>query len=186
MPGAAWEAFSNFFAAHPDGVLTQDVIAPHRQWSAAAALNPHGGGHAVVVTRVTPDYLEILNSWGDTWANNGFFRVANGSVLGTDGHPLWPSSMKFYDVYWTESDLLPEEVAAFHDLADRKAREVGGRSTVLSDLTYPCPNATCGRTSKVSEYRGTLWKARCPRCQHEFKPEPGALAQALYLRHGVA
>ena len=48
-----------------------------------------GAGHAVVLINYDSDRLEFLNSWGQKWADNGFFCVKDEYVL---------ENLKFYDV----------------------------------------------------------------------------------------
>ena len=44
----------------------------------------------MVLMRCTPRGLTFMNSWGEEFANGGFFTVENENVL---------RNMKFYDVY---------------------------------------------------------------------------------------
>ncbi|EFQ32890.1 uncharacterized protein GLRG_08034 [Colletotrichum graminicola M1.001] len=74
---------------------------------------PSGGGHAVVLVDCKPNCLTFLNSWGKTWGNNGSFSVEDHTVLEVDGIP-----MRFYDVYWLQSDLAPAELRAYNAEVD--------------------------------------------------------------------
>ncbi len=42
-----------------------------------------------------------MNSWGSQWGEGGFFKIENADVL---------DEMKFYDVFWYLSDLMPQEI----------------------------------------------------------------------------
>jgi hypothetical protein len=48
--------------------------------------------------------LEFLNSWGTGFADEGFFCIKDENVL---------DQLKFYDVYWYESDLTQNEIQSY-------------------------------------------------------------------------
>ena len=58
------------------------------------------GGHAVVLIRCHPNCLVFMNSWGQEFADGGFFQVQDEKVL---------HNMEFFDIYWEEDDLTPSE-----------------------------------------------------------------------------
>ena len=60
-------------------------------------------GHAVVLTHISRNYLKFLNSWGNDFADNGYFKIEKASVL----------NVKFYDIFWTKSDLSIKEIEEF-------------------------------------------------------------------------
>jgi C1A family cysteine protease len=53
--------------------------------------------HAVVLIGYDDQYLKFLNSYGEGWGDDGFFRLEDESLL---------EDIKFYDVFWEESDLF--------------------------------------------------------------------------------
>ncbi|CAB4015138.1 uncharacterized protein LOC113681283 [Paramuricea clavata] len=65
-----WEAFRHFYATNPTSVLTADEINV-RQRREGAVLT----GHAVVLTSYNSKCLTLMNSWGSSWGDMGFFRV---------------------------------------------------------------------------------------------------------------
>ncbi|KAL9986940.1 hypothetical protein ACROYT_G001158, partial [Oculina patagonica] len=89
LTGAQWDQFSKFYEENPKGILTRAYLDLKHH----SASKP--GGHAVVLTSYDAESLRLMNSWGDDWADNGFFRVQNSDVLG----------LKFVDVFWTLNSL---------------------------------------------------------------------------------
>ena len=130
------------------------------------------GGHAVVLTRCDPDCLTLMNSWGTDWADGGFFRVTDQSVL---------NEMEFYDVYWTEDDLTDSEKRAYTIESTRRMRELMEEFPSLKDFVYQCPNCKCG--SKAYEFSGNLLEAVCSKCHQMFKPTNESILQGLYSRN---
>ena len=65
--------------------------------------NETPGGHAVVLMSYDSKGMRFLNSWGEGWADSGFFKVKDASVLG----------LQFLDVYWTLNDLKHSEKEAY-------------------------------------------------------------------------
>jgi C1A family cysteine protease len=53
--------------------------------------------HAVVLIGYDDHYLKFLNSYGEGWGDEGFFRIEDETLL---------EDIKFYDVFWEESDLF--------------------------------------------------------------------------------
>ena len=53
--------------------------------------------------------MKILNSFGQDWGDNGYFRVENGDVLG----------MQFCEIYYDFEDLNDEEKQNFSSLMDQ-------------------------------------------------------------------
>ena len=75
----------------------------------------HGAGHAVVLIGCTPQYLKFMSSWGQDWADGGYFRVRDERAL---------REMKFYDIYSKENKLTIKEKEAFQrDLQLSKRQE---------------------------------------------------------------
>lgn len=44
-----------------------------------------------------------MNSWGNDWGDNGYFKVENADVLG----------IEFSEIYWDKSDLSPDEINSY-------------------------------------------------------------------------
>ena len=91
-----WHNFSEFFAKHPKGILTKnDLEANHPN----CIVNNKEGGHAVVLTEIEENCLKFLNSWGENFADKGYFRIKNENVI----------DFRYMDIFWYESDLTQEE-----------------------------------------------------------------------------
>ena len=118
-----------------------------------------------------------MNSWGDDWADNGFFRVQKSlsDVLGL--------KFKFFDVSWAKDDLSEKEKEAY----EQHGAEVAGRLIKslkgLQVVKYKCPLKSWAVESKVVDFSGHLLKAKCPACRGTFNAneEGGDLALNLYL-----
>ena len=165
LTGAQWDQFGKFYDENPRGILTRSYLdSKHVSTSDA-------GGHAVVLTSYDADSLRLMNSWGDDWADQGFFRVQNSDVLG----------LKFVDVFWTSNDLSKKEKKAY----EQHGAEVAGK--LLKSLkglqVVKCRCPLCTVESKVVDFTGRLLKAKCPACGGTFNAneEGGDLALNLYL-----
>ena len=86
-------------------------------------------GHAVVLTSFDSECLRLLNSWGENWADMGFFRVEKADVLG----------LKFIDVYWTEDDLKEEQIIYFKKHGSTVASQLMEKLPSLKRAEYKCP-----------------------------------------------
>ena len=94
-----WANFDKFYERNPKGILTKKEIDITARPSDTSTT-----GHAVVLTSFDSECLRLLNSYGEDWADSGFFRVQKaGDVLG----------FQFIDVYWKEKDLKEEEKTYF-------------------------------------------------------------------------
>lgn len=125
----------------------------------------------MVLMGCTPDCLTFMNSWGQDFADGGFFRVENQSVL---------NDTKFYDVYWTEDDLKPSEKEAFKREGTERARDLLQTFPSVQDLSYKCP--ICSQKSKVGEFSGHVLEAECPKCHQKFKPTNKEIIESLYTQ----
>ena len=68
-------------------------------------------GHVVVLTSIEEKCLKFLNSYGEKWGDNGYFRLKNEKVF----HESGLGNLKFLDVYWDNSVLSKEEKELFNN-----------------------------------------------------------------------
>ena len=113
-----------------------------------------------------------MNSWGDKFADGGFFRIKDSDVL---------NNMTFFDVYWTEEDLTPREKRAYKEKCTKKAKELLQEYPSIKDLKHPCP--ICKRRSKVGDFLGHILEAECPKCHGKFTPKNEDIMQSLYSQN---
>ena len=164
-----WQEFSNFYQKNPTGILTQNEI-DIRKRPASHLLKT--SGHAVVFTSYNSRCLIFMNSWGQNWGDNGFFRVENAEVL----------QMEFFDVYWTLNELSEEEKENYRKHASDVAAKLMKSLEGLQEAEYTCPD--CKKSSLVTEFTGALSRVRCPKCLHEFSTNDNTgniLALNIYL-----
>jgi len=90
----AWQRFSAFFRSAPEGVLRRENLQGM----------PYGSveGHGVVVVGQSPGFWMVKNSWGEDFADEGFFRVAKDAL-----------QFSFYDVHFRHEDLSDSEIKAY-------------------------------------------------------------------------
>ena len=163
-----WDSFEDFYESDPKGILTKreiDITArPHKT---------PDFGHAVVLTSFDSECLRLLNSWGEDWADMGFFRVQKADVLG----------LQFIDVYWTEDDLRDEEKTYLKKFGSINAGILMELLPSLKGAEYTCPE--CSKRSPLVDFTGTLSHTKCPKCGKEFSTknaqEGNILALNIYL-----
>ena len=162
-----WEIFDSFFEGNPNGILTTKEIHNNR----SPLMFSNFRGHAVVLTSYNSDSLQLMNSKGTNWANNGFFRVQNEKVLG----------FQFFDIYWEPEDLTHSEKLAYETEGPNIAAKLVKSLKGLQKAEYECP--LCSMPSVVSEFEGSLTEARCPKCKGTFdtKEKGNVLALNMYL-----
>lgn len=112
-----------------------------------------------------------MNSWGEQFANGGFFCVESQYVL---------RDMKFFDVYWLESDLKLSEKEAYERECGKTCGKLGQNFPSLMELPFDCPN--CHKESPIKEFSGHVLKAECPKCSQSFKPTNKQLMESLYIQ----
>ena len=159
-----WDSFGAFFQRNPKGILTKREID-----ITARPPNTPLGGHAVVLTSFNSECLRLLNSWGEDWADMGFFRVENAGVLG----------LEFIDVYWTITDLTEEEKTYYEKHRSDVARELMNVLPSLKRAEYKCPK--CSKRSPVMEFTGTLSLVKCPKCGEVFSTKNAQEGNILAL-----
>ena len=165
-----WMAFRKFFNDKPKGILKQNELDVRKRPISLSSSELEG--HAVVLTSFNSECLTFMNSWGQNWGDNGFFRVQNAEVL----------QLKFIDVYWTLNDLTEREKEYYRKHGPEVAAKLMKSLKGLQNAEYTCPK--CEQTSLVTEFEGTLSKVRCPKCSHEFSTSDNAgniLALNVYL-----
>ncbi|CAG2223268.1 unnamed protein product [Mytilus edulis] len=161
-----WYQFSKFFKKKPTSILTKAEIDLSKRDPSATLI-----GHAVVLTSFNSECFRFMNSWGDNWADMGFFKVQNSKVL----------DFKFIDVFWTLNDLSKREIDYFKehgaDVADKIMKNLIG----LQEAKYKCPE--CSEISLVTEFSGSLTEAVCPKCYETFRSDDAgnSLALNMYL-----
>ena len=90
-----WGNFKKFFNNNPKDIITKEIINEPFDYP-----DQQDGGHAVVLTHISKDYLKLLNSWGINWGDNGYFKVKNADVL----------NIKFREIFWGKNDLSRDEI----------------------------------------------------------------------------
>ena len=159
-----WDSFEDFYESNPKGILTKKEID-----ITARPPKRLDFGQAVVLTSFNGECLRLLNSWGEDWADMGFFRVQKADVLG----------LKFIDVYWTEDDLKEEEKTYFKKFGSINAGILMELLPSLKRAEYKCPK--CSKRSPVMEFTGTLSHTMCPKCGKEFSTENAQEGNILAL-----
>ncbi|XP_028397400.1 uncharacterized protein LOC114521182 [Dendronephthya gigantea] len=162
-----WHEFSEFYRNDPEGVLTRNKLDKRKR-----PKNAPTRGHAVVLTSYSSKCLILMNSWGEEWADNGFFRVQNAEVL----------QLEFFDVYWTLNDLTEREKEYYRKHGHEVAQKLMDSLKGLQNAKYTCPE--CHEESLVTEFTGKLTKVQCPRCYENFSTNDNAgniLALNMYL-----
>ena len=162
LTDAQWDQFTQFFEENPKGILTRSCLDLKQNLTS---------GHAVVLTSYDAESLRLMNSWGDDWADSGFFRVQNADVLG----------LEFVDVFWTLDDLSEKEKRAYEQYGAEVAAKLMRSLKGIQVAEYKCP--LCTVKSKVVDFSGNLLKAKCPKCRGIFNASEagGDLALNLYL-----
>ena len=162
--GKERQKFEEFFKCYPKGILKKDHLRGASQTNAS--------GHAVVLTRCSPKGLTFMNSWGEKFANGGFFTLEDEHIF---HYPI-----KFYDVEWFESELKQSETMAFKRESSKRCKELGETFPSALKLPFVCPK--CNRESQIKEFSGHALDATCPKCSQHFKPTNEQLIESLYLQ----
>lgn len=161
-----WSLFNDFFNENPTEILNKTFRDISKRTTRFKLI-----GHAVVLTSYNSECLHFMNSWGDEWADMGFFRVQNADVL----------EMKFIDVFWTSSNLTSSERKYFKNHGQEVADNLMKKLVGLQTANYECPLCHC--SSLVIDFKGTLHEAICPNCSGKFKCNESGniLAMNIYL-----
>ena len=169
-----WDRFKKFYERNPKGILTKnDIDIPVAHLEHCSVPKTPDFGHAVVLTSFDSECLRLLNSWGENWADMGFFRVQNADVL----------RLQFIDVYWTVEDLTDEEKSYYWKHGSDVARKLMNVFPSITRAEFKCPR--CSKVSTVMEFTGTLLNTKCPKCGDVFSAmnaqEGNILALNIYL-----
>ena len=97
LTDAQWTEFSAFFERTPSASLDSDSLS--------GSLGGQVRGHAVVIIGQGNGSWKIKNSWGDSFADGGYFQMSKSLVL--------DCSPTFYDIFWYEHDLTADDLAAY-------------------------------------------------------------------------
>ena len=97
LTDAQWTDFSVFFKRAPSATLNSDSLSD--------SLGGKFARHAVVIVGHDDLSWKIKNSWGDSFADGGYFQMSKSLVL--DCNP------EFYDIFWYEHDLTEDDLAAY-------------------------------------------------------------------------
>eukprot|EP01084_Bolivina_argentea_P011918 22315_1 len=91
--GGGWNKFSEFFKKNPAGILSKNDID-------IGNTNNKTTGHSVAIIAESKDKLiwKIKNSWGNKFADQGYFRVKKNAL-----------DFVYHDVYFVEADLSEHE-----------------------------------------------------------------------------
>ena len=166
-----WKAFSIFYKTNPMGILTQNELDVRKR---ATSPPSDTSGHAVVLTSYNSSCLTFMNSWGQKWGDNGFFRIQNAEVL----------QLELFDVYWTLNDLTEGEKEYYRKYGSDVATMLMNLLEALQKSVYTFPK--CEQTSSSSEFAGTLSKFQCPKCLHDFSTDDNAGNIVALNRHLVS
>ena len=163
LTGPEWYNFSKFYKKKPTGILEKEDLYKYKSDS------DKSGGHAVILMRVEPKCLVFMNSWGEDFADLGFFRVKDINVL----------KMKCYDVYWTLNDLFQSEIQNYQKSCKENTKNMINQHmpSAFYKLNYQCP--MCLQYSAIETYAGDIFTAQCPKCSHIFCPNLNALFDSL-------
>lgn len=171
---SGWKTFSKHFGkpATRNTILTRAHMAAHRS-------PPNDGGHAIELSGCSPHSLTFLNSWGNKC---GSFTVEDPIVLEMDG-PSERVGVRFYDVFWYETDLTVKEREAYNNKAYEALRARADKHPSILEFEMRCPH--CRTNSPISDFSGNIRHVACPRCCKPFSPDPGNLVKALYASSGL-
>lgn len=83
-----WLNFEEYFRAYPRGIVSQQFISK-QTWTRQFTNEKSGHAVAIVDYDENTRSFKAINSWGQEFGENGYFRIEEGLFL------------RFYDVYGT-------------------------------------------------------------------------------------
>ncbi len=103
LSGMQWKKFSYFFQQNPLGILTSadlgdfpsKTVDLSRKQACPTCITDglrkcNCGAHAVVLMQDTGGHLKLLNSWGTSFADRGYFRIRDAATLRLTIYDLAP------------------------------------------------------------------------------------------------
>jgi hypothetical protein len=126
LSDSQWAEFSAFFKQNKKGVL---CFGKHISTIGTGKI----GGHAVCVQDYDPDTgsLQLMNSWGKDFADDGYFRMSFEHLL---------PKTHFYDVFFVSGDLPATELAAFRSAAPPAVAEANAKALATLGRGYSNAN----------------------------------------------
>ena len=156
------EKMKTFFGDQPSGIMSGRYYPKQ--------IDEEDTGHVVVLVGFDSTSLKFMNSWGEGFADAGFFRVENGEVLG----------IEFYDI--TPGKLTESEKRARDNEGPEQAAKLMSQLKAFATAKYTCPK--CSATSYVTRFTGTHANVKCPVCFKTFSMEESGrddLAMTMHL-----
>ena len=89
----------------------------------------------MVLIRCYPNCLVFMNSWGQKFADRGFFRVQDEKVL---------HNLEIFDAYWEEDDLTTSEKEAFERKGVEGWKQIFGKIQKHPGITIHVPTLQGG------------------------------------------
>jgi hypothetical protein len=164
----------NMFEKHFETAETRKSTLEHEHMDEHRWKDPSNVGHAVVLIGCNPNSLTFLNSWGQSWGNDGLFSISDPTVLETGRHS---HRMRFYDIFWLEEDLTDAQRAAYNAEVCRLFHTHSENYPSIMLLEARCPR--CSQKAPIAKFTGGIQEAVCPNCKAKYKPEPDHILQAL-------
>ena len=163
LTGPEWYNFHKFYNDHPTEILEKKHLFEKNKSD-----SKKGGRHSVILMRVEiePKCLVFMNSWGESFADFGFFRVKDINVL----------NLLCFDVY---SRLEPSEIQKYNDFCKENTKNMIHQNmpSAFYKLNYQCP--TCHQYSPIESYAGDIFMAQCPKCSNIVYPNLNDLFDSL-------
>ena len=98
LTDAQWTELTLFFKKSPSGILEKfEDLLP--------SLGDKYSGHGAVIVGHDDQSWKIKNSWGDDFADGGYFKMSKSLLSQCRNH--------FFDVFWYEHDLNQKDLEAY-------------------------------------------------------------------------
>ena len=125
-------------------------------------------GHVVVLISIEENCLKFLNSYGNGWGDNGYFRILNKKAL---------RQLQFIEIFWEKSDLTQEEKDKYNNylLFIKHASNYLSQPNldIKNDLEkeIECPIPTCKKKSLLNKFELIFEKLDEDEAKNEIKTE---------------